>query len=105
MAQVAHNFGRVEHPMTLKLCPGGGQEAMAVTDTFSHMGKFEARIFHVIYEQEIGRVKGHFGPINSLAFQPDGKGYSSGGEDGIIRVHQFPESYYEFEFDKFKFER
>ena len=78
---------------------------MMVTQTHLHTGKFEARIFHVIYEQEIGRVKGHFGPINSLAFQPDGRGYSSGGEDGVIRMHQFPDSYYEFEFDKFKYDR
>ena len=49
-----------------------------------------------ILEEELGRVKGHFGPINTLAFQPDGKGYASGGEDGYIRLHQFDKSYFEF---------
>ena len=34
------------------------------------------------------QVKGHFGPINSVMFTPDGKGYASGGEDGYVRVHQ-----------------
>lgn len=52
---------------------GGGQEAMEVTTTTTKAGKFDARFYHLIFEEEIGRVKGHFGPINSLAFHPDGK--------------------------------
>ncbi|GAB2302690.1 Eukaryotic translation initiation factor 3 subunit I, partial [Dionaea muscipula] len=28
-----------------------------------------------ILQEEIGGVKGHFGPINALAFNPDGKRY------------------------------
>lgn len=27
-----------------------------------------------VFEEEIGTVKGHFGPINTVAFHPDGKG-------------------------------
>ena len=34
---------------------------------------YDARFYHLVFEEEIGRVKGHFGPINSLAFHPDGK--------------------------------
>ena len=52
---------------------GGGQEAMDVTTTSTRIGKFDARFFHTVFEEEIGRVKGHFGPINSTAFHPDGK--------------------------------
>ena len=52
---------------------GGGQEAMEVTTTTTKAGKFDARFYHLVYEEEIGRVKGHFGPINSLAFHPNGK--------------------------------
>jgi len=78
---------------------GGGQEAMDVTTTSARVGKFDARFFHMIFEEEIGRVKGHFGPINSVLFHPDGKSYSSGGEDGYVRVHTFDPSYYDFKID------
>uniref|UniRef100_N1R5T8 Serine-threonine kinase receptor-associated protein n=1 Tax=Aegilops tauschii TaxID=37682 RepID=N1R5T8_AEGTA len=52
---------------------GGGQDAMNVTMTDRRAGKFEAKFFHKILEEEIGGVKGHFGPINALAFNPDGR--------------------------------
>lgn len=78
---------------------GGGQEAMEVTTTSTRVGKFDARFFHLVFEEEFGRVKGHFGPINSLAFHPDGKSYASGGEDGFTRVHTFDPSYFEYQFD------
>jgi translation initiation factor 3 subunit I len=78
---------------------GGGQDAMDVTTTSTKIGKFDARFFHLVFEEEFGKVKGHFGPINSVQFHPDGKGYASGGEDGYVRVHQFDDSYFEFKFD------
>ncbi len=67
---------------------GGGQEAIEVfdylfvfllkiriqvTQTSVQTGKFEARFFHLIFEEEFARVKGHFGPINTIAIHPDGK--------------------------------
>lgn len=78
---------------------GGGQEAMEVTTTSTKAGKFDSRFFHLVYEEEFARVKGHFGPINSLAFHPDGKSYATGGEDGFVRVQEFDSSYYEFVFE------
>ena len=48
---------------------------MDVTTTSARVGKFDARFFHSIFEEEIGRVKGHFGPINSVIFHPDGNRY------------------------------
>jgi translation initiation factor 3 subunit I len=42
---------------------GGGQAAMDVTTTSARQGKFEARFYHKIFEDEIGRVRGHFGPL------------------------------------------
>ncbi|XP_046390530.1 eukaryotic translation initiation factor 3 subunit I [Ischnura elegans] len=78
---------------------GGGQDAMEVTTTSTRVGKFDSRFFHLVFEEEFGRIKGHFGPINSIAFHPDGKSYSTGGEDGYVRVHTLDPSYFDFCFD------
>jgi len=86
-------------PIKHHILLGGGQEAMEVTTSHTKSGKFEARFFHLIFEEEIGRVKGHFGPINTLAFHPSGKQYSSGAEDGYVRIHDFDQSYYDFEYE------
>ncbi|KAL7200043.1 hypothetical protein ACSBR2_022198 [Camellia fascicularis] len=55
---------------------GRGQDASAVTTTDHCAGKFEARFFGKVLQEEIGGVKGHFGPINALAFNPDETGES-----------------------------
>lgn len=78
---------------------GGGQAAMDVTTTSTRQGKFEARFYHKIFEEEIGRVRGHFGPLNTVAVDPTGKGYASGGEDGYVRVHHFDKGYFDFTFE------
>ncbi|KAH6763886.1 Transducin/WD40 repeat-like superfamily protein [Perilla frutescens var. hirtella] len=73
---------------------GGGQDASSVTTTDHRAGKFEAKFYDKILTEEIGGVKGHFGPINALAFNPDGKSFSSGGEDGYVRLHHFDQDYF-----------
>lgn len=78
---------------------GGGQAAMDVTTTSSRQGKFEARFYHKVFEDEIGRVKGHFGPLNTVAVDPLGRGYASGGEDGYVRVHAFDRGYFDFGYE------
>lgn len=85
--------GAVISPTHPHVLIGGGQEAMQVTVTAHQSGKFETRFFHMIYEEEFGRVKGHFGPINALAIHPFGKSYASGSEDGFIRLHHFDSTY------------
>jgi len=78
---------------------GGGQAAHDVTTTSSREGRFETRVFHKIFEEELGRIKGHFGPVNYIAISPDGKSFCTGGEDGMIRLHHFDPSYFEFQFE------
>lgn len=78
---------------------GGGQAAMDVTTTSARQGKFEARFYHRIFEDEIGRVKGHFGPLNTIAVHPAGTAYASGGEDGYVRVHHFDKPYFDFMYE------
>ncbi|XP_012286705.1 eukaryotic translation initiation factor 3 subunit I [Orussus abietinus] len=78
---------------------GGGQDAMDVTTTSTRQGKFDSRFFHLVFEEEFARLKGHFGPINSLAFHPSGRSFSTGGEDGYIRINTFDQSYFDFHFE------
>ncbi|KAL3641507.1 Eukaryotic translation initiation factor 3 subunit I [Castilleja foliolosa] len=73
---------------------GGGQDASSVTTTDHRAGKFEAKFYDKILTEEIGGVKGHFGPINALAFNPDGRSFASGGEDGYVRLHHFDPDYF-----------
>lgn len=51
---------------------GGGEESMSVTMTSVSAGQFEAKLYHMIFEEEFARFKGHFGPINSIVFDPTG---------------------------------
>lgn len=78
---------------------GGGQAAVEVTTTSSREGKFEARFYHKILGDEIGRVPGHFGPINYIAVHPRGLGFATGGEDGYVRLHHFDKSYFDFMYE------
>jgi hypothetical protein len=50
-----------------------------VTTTSAKAGGFEARFYHKIYAEEFGNVRGHFGPINTVAFAPDGRSFTTGG--------------------------
>ncbi|XP_059280317.1 eukaryotic translation initiation factor 3 subunit I-like [Lycium ferocissimum] len=81
-------------PLLNHVVLGGGQDASAVTTTDHRAGKFEAKFYDKILTEEIGGVKGHFGPINALAFNPDGKSFASGGEDGYVRLHHFDHDYF-----------
>ncbi|KAL9109297.1 MAG: hypothetical protein Q9227_006052 [Pyrenula ochraceoflavens] len=78
---------------------GGGQDASQVTTTTARAGKFEARFYHKIFEDEIGRVRGHFGPLNTIAAHPHGTQYASGGEDGYVRMHTFDQAYFDFKYE------
>lgn len=72
---------------------GGGQDAMDVTTTDARSGHFEVDFFHSVYSEKLASVKGHFGPVHTVAFSPDGKSYASGSEDGYVRLHHMDNNY------------
>ena len=72
----------------------GGQDARDVTTTASKEGGFETRLFDMVNEEELARVTGHFGPVHSVAFLPNGRGFATGSEDGYVRFQHFPLEYY-----------
>jgi len=80
------------HNVRYHIITGGGQEARDVTTT-ALKGKFETLIFHMVFEEELGSIKGHFGPINTLAVMPNGLGFVTGGEDGNVRINMFDADY------------
>jgi len=82
-------------PIMKHVIMGGGQEAMNVTRTGHKSGHFEVDFYHMVFQDFLGSVKGHFGPVHSVAFSHDGKSFSSGSEDGYIRLHHFPTPYYD----------
>ncbi len=57
------------HVCAVQILLGGGQDAMSVTTTSLRQGKFETRFWHKIFEEEVGRVKGHFGPVNTYVLR------------------------------------
>ncbi|KAI9343853.1 WD40-repeat-containing domain protein [Zopfochytrium polystomum] len=91
-------------PIRPHIILGGGQDAMSVTTTTAKGNKFEARFFHQVFEDEIGRVGGHFGPINTLAFHPSGRSFASGGEDGFVRIHHLDPDYFTFKYGEETFD-
>lgn len=74
--------GAVISPTHPHVIFGGGQDAQSVTTTAASQGKFEASFNHMVYGDEFGRIKGHFGPINALSIHPYGESFASGSEDG-----------------------
>jgi len=86
-------------PLMEHVVMGGGERAEEVTMSGATTEQFQVRFYHSIYEEELGSVIGHFGPINSISFNPDGRSFASGGEDGYVRLRHFPRSYFENEED------
>eukprot|EP01116_Phalansterium_solitarium_P007944 TRINITY_DN2101_c0_g1_i1.p1 TRINITY_DN2101_c0_g1~~TRINITY_DN2101_c0_g1_i1.p1 ORF type:complete len:350 (+),score=38.96 TRINITY_DN2101_c0_g1_i1:49-1050(+) len=81
-------------PIRPEVILGGGQSAESVTTTRVDSSQFKVKFYNVIFEEEMGAVAGHFGPVNALEYFPDGKGFVSGGEDGYVRIHHFDSAYF-----------
>jgi len=71
---------------------GGGVPARDVTK--HKMGGFDVRLINLVYGEDLGSIAGHFGPVNSVAFHKDGRGFVSGGEEGVIRIFRFHDKYF-----------
>lgn len=81
------------NPLKNHIILAGGQDAGSVTTTDARMGNFETKFYHKIYEEELGSVTGHFGPINSVDFAYDGMSFATGSEDGYARIWHMPTGY------------
>lgn len=82
-------------PRTNHILLAGGQQASEVTTTTHKTGRFQIDFYHTIYQTFLDKVDGHFGPVYSLAFSPDGCSFASGSHDGFVRLHHFPKEYFD----------
>lgn len=77
----------------------GGQDAKDVTTTSAESGGFEMKMYNVIFNEKLSEVHGHFGPVHSTSFSPDGFSFASGAEDGYVHYHRFPPEYFSKKFE------
>lgn len=77
----------------------GGQDARDVALTDEGAGGFEIRLQSIIFSEQLAEIHGHFGPVHTLDFSPDGFAFASGGEDGYVHYHRFPPEYFTNDFE------
>lgn len=64
------------HPKKEEIAVGGGQDADKVAlQGAPDKNQFAVRFFHSIFEEYIGRLPSHIGPLTYLAYHPDGTQY------------------------------
>ena len=78
---------------------GGGQDARDVALTDEGAGGFEIRLSSIIFNEQLSEIHGHFGPVHTIDFSPDGFAFASGGEDGYVHYHRFPPEYFTNDFE------
>lgn len=77
----------------------GGQDAKDVTTTYVSEGGFEMKMWSVIFGDKLSEIHGHFGPVHSIEFSPDGYAFASGAEDGYVHYHKMPPEYFTKKFE------
>ena len=76
----------------LHLVMGGGVTARDTAH--SKQGGTEILLYNIINEENLSKMLGHYGPVNYLDWYKDGKGFISAGEEGIVRIYRFDQSYF-----------
>ena len=97
-AKVSPLFEDPDHQKFHVIC-AGGQDAKDVTTTGNESGGFEMKMFSIIYGDKLSEITGHFGPVHSIDFSPDGYAFASGAEDGYVHYHRFPPEYFTKRFE------
>jgi translation initiation factor 3 subunit I len=73
----------------------GGQDCRNVTTTNAKEGGFDLDFINTLTGEISASIKGHFGPVNTLAFSGNGKILASGGEDSTVRLHNINDDLFE----------
>jgi len=66
----------------------GGQDCRNVTTTNAKEGGFDLEFLNIVTGEIAGSIKGHFGPVNTIAFSGNGKILVSGAEDSTVRIQK-----------------
>jgi len=87
----------LKRPPPVECCviAGGGQDPRDVAISGKTSEQFETLCYRlgttadngVTTLDVVAAMKGHFGPIHTLAWSSDGSAFASGSEDGCVRVH------------------
>lgn len=83
------------HPTKDHVILSGGKDAQAEATTGGHLKN--TKFFHLVYEDEFGRLGGHNGAVNAVAVSPDGLSFTTGGQEGNLRLHYFDQDYIDME--------
>lgn len=83
-----------DRPGCCAVIVGGGQDIRDVALTGGTSEEFNTLLFRVgaTHLEADGSVKGHFGPVHTLACTADGSAMASGSEDGYVRLHMFSDT-------------
>jgi len=79
-------------PVKPHICVAGGMDASLAARS-AGKGHFETYIYNMISTDEVCMFRGHFGPVNTIAFHPKGTQIVTGGEEGFIRCNPLDDSY------------
>ena len=87
-------YNQPEGTSRLHILLAGGQKVDEVTTTKTQEGKQEILLVHMVSGELLGLIPGHFSPVNSVMFLPDGKGFVSGAEEGYARIYEWDANYF-----------